>query len=368
MSTHPQAELYARLVDRFRAGALPASILLSGPAGVGKWKLAFDLAKRITCLLATSDLPCGTCAACRQLDNFGHPDVQFLFPLPADDGEWDEWFFPYLQKRQLNAFSPSNADPKHLIPIAGIRQFQSRLATRATLSTFKVGIIAEAERMLPGTMDSLLKLLEEPPEQTYLLVITDQPRVLLPTILSRLQRVNVPRLNDQYVRDYFVREHHSSAENARIMARLARGTLNRVEGFAEGEFFRLRESAWEMLSAATQLQSSHQVYFKFAESAALANRERVESMISYWQQFLRDLALFAEIENDRERDIHLLNFDMAGKYRDLLGRLATVHALYGLSDRLEVVRKELRRNVNARIAALDFLMQLPLKQSAAKAS
>lgn len=355
MTEHPQAELYAQLIARFRSGGLPASLLITGPEGIGKWKLVYDLGRRVLCALATSDQACGQCASCRQLEHFAHPDAHILFPLPADEKEWEDWQFPYFQKKQQNPFAPSPADPKHLIPIAGIRQFQSRLAKRATLSKYKVGIIYEAERMLPGTMDSLLKLLEEPPDNTFLFVVTDQPRVLLPTILSRLQRITVPRLNDQFVLDHLFEHHQVAADHARILARLARGTLSQIDGLVEGEFFRLRDTAFEMLSQAL-LMTPSQIYLKFAESAAVSTRDRVESIIAHWQQFIRDVAVLAA--GDDASSERILNFDLRERYQPLVTSIGEIRRAENLNDRLETMRQELRRNVNARMAALDFLMRI----------
>lgn len=357
MTIHPQAKTLEQLIQRFRAQTLPASLLLAGPKGVGKWSVAFDLAKRIGCLHATADAPCGQCDSCRQIEQFAHPDIQLLFPLPADDKDWDEWYAPYLFGKQAKPFAPSYADPKHFIPIEAIRRFQSRLATRATLSRHKVGIIYEAERMLPGTMDSLLKLLEEPPEKSFLIVVTDQPRILLPTILSRLQHVSIPALSQSFVIEY-LRSAGIAADRAELLARLARGSLHTIDALVEGEFFRLRETAWEMLASGLK-QNAAVTYARFAETAAIASRDRVEIVCTHWQCMIRDLAVLQNLPTGAA-DAHaqLIYFDLYDSYA---GALASGTAGWHdrINHRIERMRQELRRNVNARMAALDFLMGLP---------
>jgi len=357
MTIHPQAKTLEQLIQRFRARTLPASLLLAGPKGVGKWSVAFDLAKRIGCLHAAADASCGKCDSCRQIEQFAHPDIQFLFPLPADDKGWDEWYAPYLFGKQAKPFAPSFADPKHVIPIEAIRRFQSRLATRATLSKHKVGIIYEAERILPGTMDSLLKLLEEPPEQCFLIVVTDQPRILLPTILSRLQRVNIPALSQSFVIEH-LRSAGTAADRAEPLARLARGSLYTIDALIDGEFFRLRETAWEMLAAGLK-QSATATYARFADSAAIASRDRVEIVCAHWQCMVRDLAVLQSLPaGAAEAQSRLIYFDLYDSYT---GAPASGTAGWHdrLNNRIERMRQELRRNVNARMAALDFLMGLP---------
>ncbi len=358
MTTHPQAALLERLVERFRTQNLPASLLLAGPRGVGKWSLALSLAKRISCLLATATEPCGRCDACRQFEQFAHPDVQMLFPLPANEKEWEEWYAPYLFGKQANPFAPSSADPKHFIPIEAIRRFQARLATRPVLSPNKIGIVYEAERMMPGTMDSLLKLVEEPPERCFLIVITDQPRLLLPTLLSRLQRVSVGRLADSQVVDYLKSDLGIAADRTELLARLARGSLYSIDVLVEGEFFRLRETAWEMLAAALT-QNAPAVYARFSESAALSSRDRVELLCAHWQTIVRDLVILGcGGINDTDSATNLTYFDFKSNYESLATRALPWSGWYDINDRIERIRLELRRNVNARVAALDFLMTL----------
>ncbi len=358
MTIHPQAALLERLIGRFRNQSLPASLLLAGPRGVGKWSLALSLAKRISCLLATATEPCGRCDACRQFEQFAHPDVQMLFPLPASEKEWDEWYAPYLFGKQANPFAASSADPKQFIPIEAIRRFQARLATKPVLSPNKIGIVYEAERMLPGTMDSLLKLVEEPPERCFLIVVTDQPRLLLPTLLSRLQRVSVGRLADTQVIDYLKSDLGIAADRSELLARLARGSLYSIDVLVEGEFFRLRETAWEMLAAALT-QSSPAVYARFSESAALSSRDRVELLCAHWQTMVRDLAILGCRELDvSDAAANLIYFDFNSNYESLAKRTLLGSGWYEINDCIERIRLELRRNVNARIAALDFLMTL----------
>ncbi|MGB5106002.1 MAG: DNA polymerase III subunit [Candidatus Zixiibacteriota bacterium] len=356
----PQKEIFKKLADRFASGNLPASILLVGPRGVGKWTVACELARRITCIRPNANHGCGECASCRQLEQFAHPDIQFLFPLPANDSDWENWYSPYLSSKRENAFSPSAADAKHFIPIEAIRQFQSKLSRRPTLSPFKVGIIYEAERMLPGTMDSLLKLLEEPPDKCFIMVVTHEPRFLLPTILSRLQRINLPALVDSFVREYLQTKYAIKDNQLEAMVRFARGQLHDIGTILEGDFIQMRQSALEMIEQALSLSQS-EVFLKLGESAALATREKVEALLRHWQTILRDmLVVLSESAGNDESGTsdRLLNFDFHERYAGLKEKLGGLERIESLSDRLEAIKVELRRNVNPRMAGLSFLFQL----------
>ena len=352
-----QETILDQLLNRFVAGNLPASLLFTGPRGVGKWSVGFELARRITCAKPAGLRGCGECASCRQLDQFAHPDVQFLFPLPANENDWENWYFPYLTARQENPYAPSAADAKHFIPIEAIRQFQSKLARRSTLSPFKVGIIYEAERMLPGTMDSLLKLLEEPPDRCFLIVITHEPRFLLPTIMSRLQRVNLPALPDDFVRAYIGKTYSVHGEQLEALVRFARGQLYDIDTILQGDFMQMRESALDILSQSLVL-TQPEIYLRVGDSAALATREKVEALLRHWQNILRDLLICGQDITGNVHNTRLINYDFAERYSTLRDKLSDPERIEVLSDRVENIRQELRRNVNPRMAAISFLTQL----------
>ncbi len=357
---HPQEQTYNQLTGRFAEGHLPASLLLTGPRGVGKWSVAFELAKRITCLQPRQQRGCGECASCRQLEQFAHPDIQFLFPLPANAADWGNWIFPYLKGKLEHPFASSAADAKHFIPIEAIRQFQVQLARRATLSPYKVGVIYEAERMLPGTMDSLLKLLEEPPDKCFLLVVTPEPRFLLSTIVSRLQRVNVPALPDEFVSQHLQQAYTLRDDQLTAMVRFARGQLFDIDTIMQGDFMQMRQAAFEMITLALS-HSQSEVYLRAGESAWLATREKVEALLRHWQSILRDLLICGPgAVNDDGAGLasRLVNYDYLDRYAALRDQFGSVERIETLSDRIEAIRQELRRNVNPRMAALSFLFLL----------
>lgn len=351
----PQQETYTRLAERFSRGKLPASLLLTGPRGVGKWSVGYELAKCIVCLNSSVTAPCGACASCKQHEQFAHPDVHFLFPLPANDEDWKDWYSQYLSAKQEKPFAPSTADPKQFIPIEAIRQFQSKLARRSTLSVNKVGIIYEAERMLPGTMDSLLKLLEEPPDKSFLFVVTPEPRFLLPTILSRLQRVNLPVLDDQFVRTYLETAYRLDKGQAETLVPFVQGQLYDVDTILQGDFIQQRQAALEMIETSTTASRSD-IVTRLGESGWLTSRDKVESFLRHWQSILRDQVIVVSSDTNDPR--RLTNPDFAERYSALKTRLNSLERIEELSDRIEQIRIEVRRNVNPRMAALSFLLQL----------
>ncbi len=359
----PQADLYERLCRFFREQRLPGSLLFAGKKGVGKWLVADALAKTITCLNSPDGF-CGKCASCRQAESFCHPDIFYLVPMPKEkkdkeDNDVDKRLITYLQKKRQQPYSDASEDVTNFITIDNIRQFQSSLARYPSLAKHKVGIIYEAERMLPATMDSLLKTLEEPPRDSFLFVCTDQPRFLLPTIRSRLQRINFPALDPEFISSHLRQNFEVPEKEIGVIARFAGGSLYAIEQLVEKAFFEGRETAFELLTGALTM-TAPDLMVKYSNHAALENREKVERLLTHWQCLLRDWMLLNALPLDSGIDPAptLVNFDFADRYLVHRERFASLRHVEKQIEKLEQVRSELRRNVNPRMAAFSFLVGL----------
>jgi DNA polymerase-3 subunit delta' len=361
----PQTELYERLCRLFHENRLPSSLLFAGKKGVGKWIVANLLAKTITCQNPTDNF-CGECPSCRQADGFCHPDIYYLVPLPKEKKETDKednWYdkrlITYLQKKGAGPYTDAAEDVTNFVTIENIRKFQSNLARHPSLSKYKVGIIYEAERMLPATMDSLLKTLEEPPRDSFLIVCTDQPRFLLATIRSRLQRVSFPALESKFVASYLQQNFEIPEKEIGVVTRFAAGALYNIEQFVEKAFFEAREIAFDLLTNAVTMPASDLVV-KWSGNVALENREKVERLLIHWQSMLRDLMVInaLPLQTGIDPSQALINFDYADRYLEHRERFSSLQRVEMQIDKLERVRSELRRNVNPKMAAISFLVGL----------
>lgn len=156
---------------------MPHALLLAGPSGVGKREFAEALAARMLCGRArAAEMACGACTSCLLIAADGHPDLLTVRPEALDDegSEADE------------ADDGDGGKAKsRLIRIAQIRTVIEQLGVGSHQGGYRVVLLYPAEAMLSESANSLLKVLEEPPEKTLFLLISDRPRNLLPTIRSR---------------------------------------------------------------------------------------------------------------------------------------------------------------------------------------
>jgi DNA polymerase III subunit delta' len=204
-------QLRERLAESIRAGTLPSSLLLQGPSGIGKQRLALWLAQRLFC--AESNAPCGACKSCRYVAELTHPDLHWIFPRPRlkdSDPDLEQVRDDYAEATAARAAAnglyaaPSGTEG---IYVATVRSLVQRAAISPAMGNRKIFIIGDAERMVPQegadmAANAFLKLLEEPPADTTIILTSSEPGALLPTIRSRVITARVPFVQDSAVRAF----------------------------------------------------------------------------------------------------------------------------------------------------------------------
>jgi DNA polymerase-3 subunit delta' len=200
------AALRERLDIARRRGSLPQSLLLHGPAGVGKQRLALWLAQTLVC--EHEDAPCETCRHCKYARGLTHPDIMWAFPLPRPK-EGDRGFEDARADLQQAGQDRAEASGLYAAPsgsdgifIATVKMLVTSAAMSPALAPRKIYVVGDADRMVPQegaefAANAFLKLLEEPPRNTFLVLTTSAVSSLLPTIRSRVVAVRVAPLPER---------------------------------------------------------------------------------------------------------------------------------------------------------------------------
>jgi DNA polymerase-3 subunit delta' len=195
-------QVKARLLTALERDRLSHALLIAGPEGVGKQRLAMGLAALLACEARPRDFDaiCGECPGCRQVVAGSHPDLRVVGV-------------------------PSHKKEIRIEPIRELRRF-IQLAPLAARR--KVVIITDAHALNPNAQNALLKTLEEPAPRSLLVLVTHAPGALLPTVRSRCQRVHCGPLSDQLAVAILEREQALSPADARLAVAYAEGSPGRA--------------------------------------------------------------------------------------------------------------------------------------------
>jgi DNA polymerase-3 subunit delta' len=349
---------------------LPASLLIHGPAGVGKQRLALWVAQRIVCERAKGADPCGECQSCRMATRLEHPDIHWYFPMPRPKGNADR-LGDALEEARGAELAARRTEPLRATLPAGmvgiyLAQIQTLLraaGARPAMGNRKVFIVGDAEFLVPQesspeAANALLKVLEEPPPGTTIILTTSEPDLLLPTIRSRLLPIRLRRLPDAAVKTFLTQ--HSDAKPADIerASRLGAGSIGRALGFLgskgqDSPLDALRARARELLAAALDNNSATALALALAESPAGARGEFSDGLeaLTIW---LRDLAAVASGAEDV-----VVNTDSLDWLRATAKRLPNVAA--GVPDSIRAVDRVLQQtqlNINPQLATAVLLREI----------
>ena len=238
--------LRERLDGQVARGALPASLLFTGAAGIGKQRLALWLGQRLLCEAA--EAPCGSCQHCSYALQCAHPDLRWYFPRPRLKDSTDVALEEVARDYAEAIAERSAAHGLYARPDGsqGIYVYAARLIVQQAVSTpamarRKVFVVGDAERMVPQlssqeAANAFLKLLEEPPADTTIILTSSEPGALLATIRSRVVSVRVAPLADAAVREFLAQPPAAAAAgsdaNADELVLMAHGAPGALLGGA----------------------------------------------------------------------------------------------------------------------------------------
>jgi DNA polymerase III subunit delta' len=222
-------------------GSLPQSILLHGPPGAGKERLALWLGQLLVCE-GRDEAPCRQCTACRLAERLEHPDVHWFFPLPRPEGASSpEKLRERLEEQRADVLRQRREGPLRLLSydrppahyLAAVRTMQQFASVRPAAGAWKVLVVGDAELMVPQesspeAANAFLKLLEEPPPNTTLVLTSSHPGGLLPTIRSRVLSVRVQSLPPAAIARLLAEGGVCGEEEATTVAGRANGSLDRA--------------------------------------------------------------------------------------------------------------------------------------------
>ena len=289
------AETLTRLREMLRHGRFPHAVILAGPRGAGKFTLAQMLAKAMNCLEAPAgDLPdfCGRCANCTRIAGADALEERFAEAVEARENLRD------ADKRETRLFVQSHPDvliippdpPQMMIKVDQVRHVIAGIYFRPSTARQKVYIFPSAP-FLKEAANSLLKVLEEPPEFATIFLLTENPGGLLPTIRSRCVTLRLAPLPAAEIEaDLAGRRPEWKAAERALVARLAGGAVGRARTFDLAAYAAARQDAITLLQSALETED-HSPLFRVTETyrAGAEGKEKTDALVSALYALLEDL-------------------------------------------------------------------------------
>jgi DNA polymerase-3 subunit delta' len=229
---------------------------------VGKQRLAIWTAAALNCG-GGSARPCGACVSCRLAARLQHPDIHWFFPTPRPKrAAGPEQLAQKLEETRAAVLEERRANPLYLedegevtgIFVGSVQTMRRHAHVAPAMGPHKAIVIGHAEALVPQAgnpeaANALLKLLEEPPADTSIILTSDAPGALLPTVRSRLQPVRVPPLTNERVAEFLQLELGLNATEAAHLAALSGGSIGRALDLRDEDRDSLQQQAAELVRA-----------------------------------------------------------------------------------------------------------------------
>jgi DNA polymerase III delta' subunit len=324
---------------------VPNSMLFCGPEGVGKRKAAFVMAKALNCLNKRNDA-CDECENCRAIDNESFPDVLVI----------DVKDLKVKQNSRQGESEPDETDDgktnRDTIGIGAMRGLKGIVYLRPMLGRKRVFIINEAEKMTEDAANSHLKILEEPPLFSHIILVSHNPALLLPTIKSRCQTLNFLPVAKEEI-EQALRERGFEDEKARIMALLVHGNLEQAISQDWDAIQQKREGAWGLFRALIGREKTSLFLEKYAFQPRKVIKEDLEQTLELFSSFCRDFVLMKENGDPRL----LFNPDYEPRLRESEPLLGFEQALKFLAL-IDLARASIDQHLNMSLLVSSFYSQV----------
>ena len=235
-----QSALKERLTASFREGRIAHALMFLGPEGSGNLALALAFAQYIACPNRTEDDSCGVCPTCKKMDQHQFADLHYTFPFfnkseGSEKTTCNDWLTPWRNHLRQAPYTTVDEwrneiteDNKQLImSVYEAANIIQRLTLKSYEGGYKFQIIWMAEYLKTDTANKLLKIVEEPPEKTIFLFVANSLENILQTILSRVQVVYVPKVEDEAIIGGLL-DLGANSEKAAEIAHFAHGDWNKA--------------------------------------------------------------------------------------------------------------------------------------------
>ncbi|NDB52895.1 MAG: hypothetical protein EB025_02320 [Chitinophagaceae bacterium] len=351
-----QVPLKKQLTELVKQNRLSHALLLIGKEGAGALPLANAFAQYLVCersIPSSLDEPCGQCSACKKSMELVHPDIHFSYPTVTRKAgekpvatdfikEWRDFLgqHPYGNLFDWIELIKEKDNSQGKITAEECNDIIRKLSLKSFESPWKILILWHPE-LMGNEGNKLLKLIEEPPPQTILLLISESETNLLPTIVSRCQLIKVPPLENAVIEKALIERNKTAPEQAHQIAALAEGSYREALLLSQHAEEDWQELVRNWLNAI--LKTGPVAQTKWVEDIAKLGREKQKQFLRYYNHLLEQ-AVHVQISGDalpiseKEKDFALR-----------FNRIADLAKQEAMMKEVDSAIYHLERNANAKI-------------------
>ena len=309
---------------------LPGAMLFTGEEGVGKKLFALEVARALNCRTPKDHEACGVCSSCVRIRKLN-------YPTRDDADEWTQIIWTDYPDVGLVVA------PKRVLRVEQMRQIEKEANFRPFEGKARVFLIDEADKLNDASANALLKVLEEPPRTSHLLLITARPAMLLPTILSRCQMIRFSPLTPAEIESHLVKT-DIDVKTARLRARAAGGSMGRALAGDLVTFTSQRKAMLKVLSTLVLSNDRAQLLRSAEQLNEAQYKDEFEERLDVLETLIRD-AWMLSLGVDTSR---IVNEDLSAELKEIAQKLDPSRAGDWILQ-IEDLREQLIVNVNRKI-------------------
>ncbi len=299
------------LFKALQRNKVPHSLFFVGPEGVGKMETALVVVKALNCLQKSDD-SCEECTSCVAINKKISPDVIEILP------------------------------EKNVIKIDQMRDLKSTVYLKPMVGKKRVFIIPDAELMNEAASNSILKILEEPPSFSHIIMLTKNPYLILPTIKSRCQVLSFPPVFKEDIEKVLLEKEYS-AEQARVISLVVHGNLKLALSLDWEDLQENRKKAWQILLSLIKKENAA-VLLKEVSSSRLMDKQEIKKIFEFLSSFCRDIVLLKE-DGDLS---HIMNPDYEKNLREI-SRILSLDQALDFLNKIDYSLYALKKNLNVNL-------------------
>jgi DNA polymerase III subunit delta' len=362
-----QDEIKKRLIDNATNNRISHAQLFWGQQGSGTLALTLAYARFIQCRNRQADDACGQCPSCLKFNKLEHPDIHFIFPAAPIKGtkekekvsskmfitQWRNYllkspYFNYLEWLEALGIENKQAiinaeDCNDIIRTLGLKSYES---------PYKIVIIYMIEKLYYAAAPKLLKIVEEPPDNTLFLMVSENKDRIINTIVSRTQQLKVPLPPENEIRQALIERYGLDEAKAGQIAFLSDGDIARALKLIDDEEEMADFNAFREWMRYCYLNDTAKI-LKWVEKTAAAGREKQKSFFQFGLKMFR-LSL---INNYMAADLIRLDKEQQ-KFLDGFSPFINHHNALKIVDSFNEAILHLERNANSRILFADLSFRL----------